>query len=181
MYMDLYKLNKHTHLGKHVRTHTHTNTQSGCNPEPLSTASVQCGALQPRGEAPASSPARAGQAEHLAPQKGHIRPHPSTPTVLLGVKEASPTPLFPLCQALPSVKPSTRLDSPHSLSHSRCISNIRKWLLPAASYLISREVFKGPCVPVDFQAARPVDEHINNFIRNPSLIFHKQFHLESTW
>lgn len=97
--------NKHTHLEKHMRTHTHThsNTQSGCNPEPLSSASVQCGALQPQGEAPASSPARAGQAEHLAPRKGHIRPHPSTPTVLLGVKEASPTPLFPLCQASPGV------------------------------------------------------------------------------
>lgn len=99
--------NKHTHLEKHMRTrahaHTHTHTQAGCNPEPLSSASVQCGALQPRGEAPASSPARAGQAEHLAPQKGHIRPQPSTPTVLLEVKEASPTPLFPLCQASPSV------------------------------------------------------------------------------
>lgn len=44
-------------------------------------------ALQPRGEAPASPPARAGQEEHLAPGKGHPHPpHPrsSTPAASLG-------------------------------------------------------------------------------------------------
>lgn len=35
--------------------------------EAPSSASVQCQPLQPQGEAPASSPARDGQAEHLAP------------------------------------------------------------------------------------------------------------------
>lgn len=100
---ELVQSNKHTHLQKYTHTHTRARVQSGCIPEPLSCASVQCWALQPRGEAPASSPARAGQAEHLAPQKGHPHPHPSTPTVLLRVKEASPTLPFPLCQASPGV------------------------------------------------------------------------------
>lgn len=86
------------------------------NPSPV--PSVRCGALQPQGEAPASSPARAGQAEHLAPRRGHRhRPtHPSAPIVLLGVKEASPTPSSPpLCQASPRVTQAPGLDSPHSL------------------------------------------------------------------
>lgn len=96
------------HLYKQRSARTHTRSQSGCIPEPLSGASVQCGALQPQGEAPASSPARAGQAEHLAPQKGHPHPHPSTPTAYLGVKEASPAlpvpssakrrPASPMCE-----------------------------------------------------------------------------------
>lgn len=101
MYMHLYK--QTTHLPRRTHTHTDAHTKSGCIPEPLSSASVQCGALPPRGEALASSPARLGQAEHLAPQKGQPHPHPPTPTVLLRVKEASPTLRLPLCQAAPGV------------------------------------------------------------------------------
>lgn len=96
---ELVQPNKHTHL----QTHTHTCILSqDVSQNPLSRATVQCWALQPQGEAPASSPARAGQAEHLAPQKGHHHPHPSTPIALLGVKEASPTLPIP---SLPRIAP----------------------------------------------------------------------------
>lgn len=115
------QLNKHIHLKSTVaRTRTHTRTHMlswdvSQNPSPV--PSVRCWALQPQGEAPASSPARAGQAEHLAPRRGHRhRPtHPSAPVVLLGVKEASPTASSPLCQASPRVTQAPGLDSPHSL------------------------------------------------------------------
>lgn len=75
-------------LKKSTHTCTHTLSQD-VSQRSVSSASVQCWTLQPQGEAPASSPAKAGQVEHLAPQKGHPHPHPSAPIILLGVKEAS--------------------------------------------------------------------------------------------
>lgn len=93
------------HLYNQISTLTYTHIFSeDASQKPLSSASVQRWALQPWGEAPASSTARAGQAEHLAPWKGHPHPHPSTPTALRRVKEASPTiPIPSLYQALPCV------------------------------------------------------------------------------
>lgn len=133
-----------THPLRKAHTHIHTCSARMYPRTPLSSASVQCWALQPWGEAPASSPARAGQAEHLAPRKGHPHTQPPTPTVLLGVKEASPTPSFPL--SLPGIAPRhpcARLDIPHSLSHSQSKCYIWKRLLPAASCLIYSGMLKG--------------------------------------
>lgn len=53
MYVHLYNQAIHTDL-QHTHANTHTHAQSGCIPEPLFSASVQCWALQPWGEAPAS-------------------------------------------------------------------------------------------------------------------------------
>lgn len=104
------------------RSHTLTDTHRGELGEDVSlnpsSASVPCGALQPRGEAPASSPASGGQGEHLAPQKGRPRPQPLAPRVQLRVKEASPAARLP---PLPSAAPpAPRVTCARSLSPSRC-------------------------------------------------------------
>ncbi|CAB1456860.1 unnamed protein product [Pleuronectes platessa] len=79
---------------------------------PLSSASAQCRALQPQGEAPASSPARAGQAEHLAPREGHPSPPPvHTHSATRGQGGFTHPPTLSL-PSIASCLPSTRLDIP---------------------------------------------------------------------
>lgn len=70
----------------YMRLYNHANTLTHTRPS----LSAHRRALQPQGEAPASPPARAGQAEHLAPQRGHRRPRSSTPTVLPGSRRLHP-------------------------------------------------------------------------------------------
>lgn len=126
------------------KKHTQTRAEPGCIPEPRSSASVQRRALQPQGDAPASSPARAGQAEHLAPRRGHPRPRPSTPTALLGGQGGfTHTP----ARSLPGITPaSPRHRARHShvsSGHSLRKCYISKQFLPAASHLIYIGVLSG--------------------------------------
>lgn len=67
-----------------TNTSTHTATSLG----------VWCGALPPQGEAPASPPARPGQVEHLAPQKGHRRPARPRPLCCQGSRRLHPCLFF---------------------------------------------------------------------------------------
>lgn len=69
-----------------ICTCTCTNTTTHTS----ASLSVWWGALQPQGEAPASPPARPGQVEHLAPQKGHRRPAHPRPQCCQGSRRLHP-------------------------------------------------------------------------------------------
>lgn len=87
-------------------------------PESSSGVGVQCKALQPRGAAPASSPARAGEEEHLAPQKYHPYPGPAhTHCITRGQGGFTHFSHFLPCQVTPRVTERQRaertVEAPH--------------------------------------------------------------------